>query len=359
MNHAVLSPILGSEGLGAVEMSSQDTDIGASTLAFLGRHRLAPTPQNYALAYLALTDPGSPIGLAVNAITTDGYRMRQDEADMIAGSQASATFAAAAPRGESEEAAALRHQTLRLGEWASSAAAATGDFARDLSVDAEALCGSGADTVKIVSRMVDRSRHTEAELNAAVAEVAALREKLEEARDDAKRDQLTGLANRRSINEYLAQLAIARSDYVVGLCDIDHFKAINDRFGHGVGDRVLKRVADVLAAACAPHFVGRWGGEEFVVIMEANDPAAGAALLEAARSDLAKRRFKLRETDEPMGLISFSGGVAFASAGEPCDGHALRRADAALYRAKGAGRNRIELDLGSVPAPVVQLVANG
>lgn len=344
---------------GAVAMSNQETETGERTLAFLGRHRLSPTPQNYALAYLALTDPGSPIGLAVNAITTDGYRMRQDEADMIAGSQASATFTGSAARSECEEAQALRHQTLRLGELASSAAAATGDFARDLSIDADALCGSGAATFKIVTRMVDRSRRTEADLNAAIAEVAALREKLEEARDDAKRDQLTGLANRRSINEYLAQLAIAGSDYVVGLCDIDHFKAINDRFGHGVGDRVLKRVADVLAAACAPHFVGRWGGEEFVVIMEANDPAAGAALLEAARSDLAKRRFKLRETDEPMGLVSFSGGIAFACAGEPCDGHALRRADAALYRAKAAGRNRIELDFSDQPLSEVRRVANG
>lgn len=344
---------------GAVAMSNQETETGERTLAFLGRHRLSPTPQNYALAYLALTDPGSPIGLAVNAIAAEGYRIRQEEADTIAGSQTSATFTGSAARSECEEAQALRHQTLRLGELASSAAAATGDFARDLSIDADALCGSGAATFKIVTRMVDRSRRTEADLNAAIAEVAALREKLEEARDDAKRDQLTGLANRRSINEYLSELENAGTDYVVGLCDIDHFKAINDRFGHGVGDRVLKRVADVLAAACAPHFVGRWGGEEFVVIMEANDPAAGAALLEAARSDLAKRRFKLRETDEPMGLISFSGGVAFACAGEPCDKHALRRADAALYRAKGAGRNRIELDLGSVPAPVVQLVANG
>lgn len=332
-------------------MLNREAEIGEQTLDFLKRHRLAPNPQNYTFAYIALTDPSSPIGLAVHAITAEGYRIRQEEADEIIGGHSSENFSASSPARQSEVREALRHQTIRLSDLASSAAAATGDFVRDLTDDAEALGGDGADMVKIVARMIDRSRRTETEMNAAFAEVAALREKLEEARDDAKRDHLTGLGNRRSINEYLGKLIGAGTDHVIGLCDIDNFKSINDRFGHGVGDRVIKLVASAIAETCHPHFVGRWGGEEFIVIMEASDPVAGAELLDAARRDLARRHFKLRETDEPMGLIAFSGGVAFATGGERCCEDALRRADAALYRAKGAGRNRIELDPGGWEMP--------
>lgn len=340
-------------------MSNREAEIGQQTLAFLARHRLAPNPQNYTLAYIALTDPGSPIGLAVHAITSEGYRIRQEEADQIIGGHTCENFSAALPGRESEAETALRHQTLRLSDLASSAAAATGDFVRDLSDDAEALGGNGADTVRIVARMVDRSRRTETELNAAIAEVAELREKLEEARDDAKRDLLTGLGNRRSINEYLGELAGAGTDHVIGLCDIDNFKSINDRFGHGVGDRVIKLVASAIADICAPHFVGRWGGEEFIVIVEGSEPVLAAELLDAARHDLAKRRFKLRETDEPMGLITFSGGIAVASGAEPSCEDALRRADAALYQAKDAGRNRIEVDRGIWEMPTERRAAAG
>ncbi|HBM05807.1 MAG TPA: GGDEF domain-containing protein, partial [Erythrobacter sp.] len=125
------------------------------------------------------------------------------------------------------------------------------------------------------------------------------------------------------------------------LVDIDNFKSVNDRYGHGVGDRVIKLVASTLEDACAPQFVGRWGGEEFIVVMPSSDLAAVVKRLNQARATLADTEFKLRETDEPMGLISFSGGVALAVGAGDANAAALRQADKALYRAKAAGRNCI------------------
>ena len=322
-------------------MSAKLPEDAAKPLEFLARHRLAATPQNYTLAYVALSDPGSPIGRAVAEIIAEGYRIKQDEADHILEAHGATTFFGAYERKNGELSAHLRHQTIKIGELASSAADATGALARELSEEATTLSGGGADSTSIVARMIEHSLQAQARLTAAMDEVKTLREELEAARNDAQRDELTGLANRRAIDAHLAELAEKGEPRVIALCDIDHFKSVNDRYGHGVGDRVIKLVASTLEDACTAQFVGRWGGEEFIVIMPSSDIAAVIKRLNQARQTLADTKFKLRETDEPMGLISFSGGVALAVGGKQANVTALQQADKALYRAKDEGRNCI------------------
>ena len=322
-------------------MSAKLPEDAAKPLEFLARHRLAATPQNYTLAYVALSDPGSPIGRAVAEIIAGGYRIKQDEADHILEAHGTTTFFGAYERKNGELNAHLRHQTIKIGELASSAADATGALARELSEEATTLSGGGADSTSIVARMIEHSLQAQARLTAAMDEVKTLREELEAARNDAQRDELTGLANRRAIDAHLAELAEKGEPRVIALCDIDHFKSVNDRYGHGVGDRVIKLVASTLEDACTAQFVGRWGGEEFIVIMPSSDIAAVIKRLNQARQTLADTKFKLRETDEPMGLISFSGGVALAVGGKQANVTALQQADKALYRAKDEGRNCI------------------
>ncbi|WP_226698560.1 GGDEF domain-containing protein [Qipengyuania flava] len=322
-------------------MSAKLPEDAAKPLEFLARHRLAATPQNYTLAYVALSDPGSPIGRAVAEIIAEGYRIKQDEADHILEAHGTTTFFGAYERKNGELSAHLRHQTIKIGELASSAADATGALARELSEEATTLSGDGADSTSIVARMIEHSLQAQARLTAAMDEVKTLREELEAARNDAQRDELTGLANRRAIDAHLAELAEKGEPRVIALCDIDHFKSVNDRYGHGVGDRVIKLVASTLEDACTAQFVGRWGGEEFIVIMPSSDIAAVIKRLNQARQTLADTKFKLRETDEPMGLISFSGGVALAVGGKQANVTALQQADKALYRAKDEGRNCI------------------
>ena len=322
-------------------MSAKLPEDAAKPLEFLARHRLAATPQNYTLAYVALSDPGSPIGRAVAEIIAEGYRIKQDEADHILEAHGTTTFFGAYERKNGELSAHLRHQTIKIGELASSAADATGALARELSEEATTLSGGGPDSTSIVARMIEHSLQAQARLTAAMDEVKTLREELEAARYDAQRDELTGLANRRAIDAHLAELAEKGEPRVIALCDIDHFKSVNDRYGHGVGDRVIKLVASTLEDACTAQFVGRWGGEEFIVIMPSSDIAAVIKRLNQARQTLADTKFKLRETDEPMGLISFSGGVALAVGGKQANVTALQQADKALYRAKDEGRNCI------------------
>lgn len=316
-------------------------DEGEEALAFLSRQRLPPTPINYMLAYIVLTEPKSPIASAVKSITDGGVRIGQAEADEIlglyAGSTARPDFAGSDGAGRY----AFRHQALKLSEIASSAAAASGAFTRDMTADSAALYAGATDTAQIVLRMIERSQRAEAELSASAREVDTLRQELEVARGDAARDHLTGLPNRRAVERHLLELAEHDRVRVVGICDVDRFKLINDRYGHSVGDRVLKEIASVLKHACAPHFVGRWGGEEFILVLVGGDKEQGVRLLDQARADLSAREFKLRETDEPIGVVSFSAGVAVARGDHGNSLAAIRQADASLYRAKAAGRNRV------------------
>jgi diguanylate cyclase len=126
----------------------------------------------------------------------------------------------------------------------------------------------------------------------------------------------------------------------VAICDVDHFKRVNDRYGHAVGDRVLKMVATSLVESCGGQLVGRWGGEEFLVVVQGHALDDTVELLDDARRALGQRAFKLRETDEPMGAITFSAGVALVDEGAEWS-NALNSADAALYRAKAQGRNMV------------------
>lgn len=158
-------------------------------------------------------------------------------------------------------------------------------------------------------------------------------------------DALTGLNNRRHLTERFDH-ELARADRYGGglavvMVDIDHFKSINDQHGHEAGDHVLRDVAHTLRAGVrAIDLVGRWGGEEFVVVL------AGTTL-EGAKIVAERLRASVEAMPSPVdGLagVTCSLGVATRRAEEPRD-EVLARADAALYRAKRAGRNRAELDL--------------
>ena len=170
---------------------------------------------------------------------------------------------------------------------------------------------------------------------------AALRASESRMRDLAIRDGLTGLFNRRHALDHLGQAleaaAASGETLAVGLIDVDHFKSINDRFGHLVGDAVLRDVGRVLGDRLrGTDLVGRYGGEEFVVILRRAGAAHGRAVLDQIRGQLAAR-----EPSAELPRYSFSGGVAEY----PTDGAdptaLLARADERLYAAKNAGRDRV------------------
>ncbi|WP_342148295.1 diguanylate cyclase domain-containing protein [Methylorubrum sp. SB2] len=170
---------------------------------------------------------------------------------------------------------------------------------------------------------------------------ATLQARVEERTRDLERlavtDPLTGLSNRRALDEALVEAVREEgAGFSLILADIDHFKAINDRHGHAVGDAVLVALAGALGDAARPgDRLGRWGGEEFVILCPATDLASAQALAESMRLRVAGTEIA------GVGRRTCSFGVAERIAGESVDG-LLARADAALYAAKHNGRDRVE-----------------
>ena len=172
-----------------------------------------------------------------------------------------------------------------------------------------------------------------------------LEQALERIRELATRDDLTGLYNRRYMQERLTQQIneVQRSGGRFSLClaDLDHFKRINDTHGHGIGDLVLRQFADI-ARSCLRESdtLARWGGEEFLVLLPDTATGQAAQSMERLRAAVAGQ-CALREV--PGLKVTFSAGVTEYRSGETAE-QAVERADRALYRAKAEGRNRIVAD---------------
>lgn len=169
----------------------------------------------------------------------------------------------------------------------------------------------------------------------------------------ASTDYLTGLANRRTMaalgSEYLTRALRDRSGFAAAVVDIDHFKSINDRFGHDIGDAALKHVAACIEAACSPpDRVGRQGGEEFVALLVGVD--APQAMAAAERMRLAVQTMSFQPDPMTTVTLTVSIGVAVVRPDDTQFDDLLRRADQALYAAKANGRNRVEMAApGSMP----------
>ena len=167
------------------------------------------------------------------------------------------------------------------------------------------------------------------------------------------RDALTGLTNRRQMMSLLEQehrrQQRAGQHFCIAILDIDWFKQVNDRHGHGVGDQVLRQFAAVAAGALpAADTLARWGGEEFLLLMPARDQAQGMALLETVKQAIARHDWAALATDL---RISFSAGLALWD-GSAAPDTLLECADAALYSAKHLGRDRCVASAPNEPPAV-------
>jgi diguanylate cyclase (GGDEF)-like protein len=190
-----------------------------------------------------------------------------------------------------------------------------------------------AERVTLLHRELDRQRN---ELRVANDELTAI----------ARRDPLTGLGNRRALEEDLevldARVARYGHRYCMALVDVDFFKSYNDGLGHPAGDDVLRRVAVQLRRETrGGDTLYRYGGDEFLCIFPEQSVATGSLVVERMRSGL--EQLAIPHGDNPHGVLTISAGMAMLDSGHVRSVSAvLDEADAALYRAKELGRNRVE-----------------
>jgi diguanylate cyclase len=184
------------------------------------------------------------------------------------------------------------------------------------------------------------------------AEVATVIERLERAQTEPLRDPLTGLNNRHGFQRAADGLGTSLSNLngvALLAADIDHFKKINDTHGHVIGDKVLLKIAEILRTHIkAQDIASRLGGDEFAILLPGMSLSAAAALAEQIRMSVARTLISRLDGVEYVGQVSLSIGLALGEKDDTLE--SLRhRADAAMYRAKDAGRNRVSLAAQRVP----------
>lgn len=179
--------------------------------------------------------------------------------------------------------------------------------------------------------------------------VQVLETELKQSRREASHDPLTGLINRKMLERHLHRLVTEKAGpFSFLMLDVDHFKRINDTFGHLIGDEVIKRVAAAIKeAAGKPAITARYGGEEFSVIFPATSMVAAIGEAESIRAAIAGLKLVRRQTREKLPTITVSIGVTEYQEGDAAE-ELFRRADAALYHAKKNGRNRVANSLAIV-----------
>ena len=208
------------------------------------------------------------------------------------------------------------------------------------------------DLLNELAKAVNRAAKLEARFAESTRELDAIRDSLSQSEERAKTDTLTDLPNRRALDEFFRKAQIAAMEkgepLSVLLIDIDHFKKINDTYGHGVGDQVLRLMASVLRERLREtDLPARYGGEELIAVLPGADLATCAAVAERIRRLIGECRITRRSTSELLPSITVSIGVGQFQFGESM-ADLIDRCDRALYLAKRSGRDRVvtEEELG-------------
>ena len=316
---------------------------------FVNRHDLAVSAQNLATVCGALSGTQPELAAALVQREVSGDPIDQRWLDTLARLDADGHSRIAALDTLSDK---LEYALMRFAQTARAAQSETSDHRGVIGVQLDTLAGpegpEGLDRVLDLSRaMLARVEQVEAAMARSEAETEQLRDSLAKARIEADVDHLTRLPNRRAFERRLISATLAARErgepLSLAFVDVDHFKQVNDTHGHAAGDRVLCALAASLSEGAGDAcYVARHGGEEFVLLFHGLAKQGALGRLDAIRRAQASRILMNRDTGQPFGKITFSAGVAEVT--EDTDIRSgLARADAALYRAKQQGRNRIEL----------------
>jgi len=183
------------------------------------------------------------------------------------------------------------------------------------------------------------------QLDTTSREIGLLRSELQDLRIRASQDALTGLGNRKSFDDALRRALDNASEEMSSVClmmvDVDNFKTINDEYGHLIGDKILRFVADILRRSVKGRdLVARFGGDEFGIVLEETPPTGAYRLAENIRQLISKSTLKRTDTGEAIRRVTVSIGVDCNEPDDTAD-DILGRADKALYESKNLGRNRV------------------
>lgn len=324
------------------------------TVKQLEEQRVWPTPINYELWSQVISEPNGPLAREVDRLRSSGEPITDELVERLA-----TTYL---PRGRLSEqirdtGQALSRELASAEQAIRSAQESSESFSSQLELTSRTLETSPtsstlksvvADLSDATRRMQEQNATVEKALAASTSEVVMLREQLEAIRKEAATDPLTRLANRRAFDEVMEKTRTEAirtgSFFCLALLDIDYFKKFNDTWGHQTGDQVLRYVASVIRKRCTPpRFAARFGGEEFAIILPGEHLFGAISMVETILRDVSAAKIRRRSTNDDLGVITLSAGIASYRVGDTVHG-LIERADASLYAAKRRGRNRLVVE---------------
>lgn len=320
------------------------------TTAFLGKHKLAPSPVNYRLGYDYVSGKNQSLNEAIDRLIKHQQGLTTEQLWKLY-KQFFSQDAIALEKIRQE----LRHIIINIQGAFERSEVNLSAYTKTLNRFAEILDPStplqsiASEVQKVLdeTNAMEQSRHRfESDMSIVLAEVEALRKELLTIKEESMTDALTGVANRKSFDLALEHAVISareqNSPLSVLMIDIDLFKKFNDTYGHLTGDKVLRFVGATLKRCLkGMDMAARFGGEEFAVILPRTVLAGAGVIAELLRQEISSNSLKNRSDGQCYDRITVSIGVAEFRANElPND--LLQRADRALYFAKEQGRNRVE-----------------
>jgi diguanylate cyclase len=328
-------------------------EIMRQAVPLMVKHRIPVTGENYAVWYKYVSGTDEDLRRAIEALV-DGKAEFTEE-------QNAALFGQFCQKGDERELQKIREDLKVVMD---SLIGQTHELTGQAEQCDSYLCESVAilketSTIQEIRNVVDQiavrtktlakfGKAMKYRLEASLEALSTMKEDFEHVKTEAAIDYLTGLSNRKTFFETLSLSCKDASRHGGALSllfvDVDHFKRVNDQFGHLIGDEVLKFVAaKIRDTVRQTDFVGRYGGEEFAVIMPRASLDTAQIVAERIRSRFAQSQLKATGTSQHLGVITVSVGVAQYHRGEAAE-ELVDRADKALYLAKSSGRNCVATD---------------
>lgn len=334
--------------LSSSESALESRELLKQSIAFIGSHQLSAKPVNYTVCYEYFLGNQPSLKKAINQAISNKTPLT----DQMMENWFEAYLSDYNLTSLRQSQADLMEIITTLAESTSMAEESVTQFGDTLTSSERQLVDPNSSLEAIVTHLLASTKSTQAsmelmrqQIRDSKEEIAALRERLEKANEEALLDPLTGLANRKGLAsafENALQAVNGPKSYpCIAMIDIDHFKKINDTYGHLLGDKVIKVVGETLRR----HIKGkdtaaRYGGEEFCVLLPETELRDAVKLTDNIRQAVENTRIKRASDQEEIGRVTISIGVARYKPEEPIS-NLVERADTALYQAKAEGRNRV------------------
>lgn len=327
----------------------QATEYLRQVVPMLSKHHLAPTPINYSIFYSYLSGTSQALNGVIESIISEKkpfslvimLELYEKYINGGASLEQQEKIQHSLEKVMSEASEEIQHVNSGAGEFDSAINKHTETLLSTTDPDATALVLK--QIMQDTREMVESNRATQTRMQETNAEIIKMKAELDEVRASAEKDSLTGLKNRGAFDKTISDTVQSqnKNDTALIMLDIDHFKRVNDNFGHLVGDRVIRYVSALLTQIIGKeHHIARYGGEEFAVILTGQPLDNVKKLTEKIRIAMGNSKLQRKDSGETLGKVTLSAGIALLKAGDDIDA-LIDRADKALYKAKETGRNKV------------------